>query len=142
MADLAISGQLAEQLNEIAQREQRSLEEVLATMVARYNAAETLPPMQSDATEDKKAYRIAVQQMRLKLYQVARRFWQSVGDEAHLALTDEQLDQQFWLIDGDGIPRLKSEQGSLTLPADPLETLVGLVENAPEDLSDSVRETA
>ncbi len=90
---------------------------------------------------DRDAYREAVRQMRPKLYQLARRYWQAVGDQERLALTDAELDEQFWLIDADGIPRLKSEQGAITLPPDPLETLTGLIDNAPEDLSSSVRET-
>jgi len=31
-------------------------------------------------------------------------------------MTDEQLDEVFWLFDAGGIPRLKSEQGEVVLP--------------------------
>jgi len=151
MTDLSISPELAEQLQAIAQREHRSLEDVLATMVAHYavSGSAELPPRPiadeeievPDDVSDQAAYRAAVRQMRPKLYQIARRYWQSVGDTEHLALTDEALDHQFWLIDADGVPHLKSERGSIALPPDPLEALVGIIDEAPADLSASVRET-
>ncbi len=151
MTDLSISNELAEQLYEIAEREHRTVEEVLAEMVAQRKISASLSLSQSTlADEDievpadiqnKAVYRAAVIQMRPKLYQIARRYWQAMGDQERLALTDEQLDKKFWLIDSEGIPRLKSEQGTVTLPSDPLEALIGLIDDAPTDLSDSVRET-
>jgi hypothetical protein len=88
-----------------------------------------LSPVMRDDTavppyvEDKEAYRAAAREVRPKLYQIARRYWQSVGDDERLALTDEQLDEVFWLIDHEGIPRLKSEQGTVDLPPDPFLTM-------------------
>ncbi|MFN8374310.1 MAG: hypothetical protein U0694_15710 [Anaerolineae bacterium] len=61
--------------------------------------------------------------MRPQLYARARRYWEQVGDNERLALKDEQLDEQFWLFDPQGIPRLKSEQESIELPPDPLEVI-------------------
>jgi hypothetical protein len=148
MADLPISQELAEQLYEIARQEHRSVEELLASMLTQYKVSEPQThggPSDEDIDvpddiQDKEAYRTAIRQMRPKLYEIARRYWRSVGDQERLALTDEQLDQQFWLIDADGVPRLKSEKGSVTLPPDPLEALIGLIDDAPVDLSTSVRE--
>jgi len=33
-----------------------------------------------------------------------------------LALTDAELDEQFWLFDAEDIPRLKSDQGKVEIP--------------------------
>jgi hypothetical protein len=49
-------------------------------------------------------------------YARARAYWESVGDTDKALMTDAQLDEQFWLFDGDGIPRLKSEQGTVEIP--------------------------
>lgn len=35
-------------------------------------------------------------------------------------MSDAQLDNQFWLFDADGIPRLKSEQTEISLPSSSL----------------------
>ena len=70
----------------------------------------------------------AIKAMRRKLYARARRYWQSVGDEARLKLTDDDLDEQFWLIDPEGIPRLKSEEGTIELPENPLLKIARMAE--------------
>ena len=54
----------------------------------------------------------------MKVYARARRYWESVGDQTRLALTDTELDEQFWLFDGDGIPRLKADQETVIIPSD------------------------
>lgn len=41
-------------------------------------------------------------------------------DTKRLALTDEQLDEQFGCIDPEGIPHLQSDQDQVTLPHDGL----------------------
>ncbi len=117
MADLIIPDELADQLREIARRENRSVPDVLRTMVDRYPLPE--PPERLDS-EDETKRQAAIRRVRLKTYERARRYWKKVGDQERLALTDEQLDEQFWLIDPDGIPRLKSEQGTIEIPPDPL----------------------
>jgi hypothetical protein len=85
-------------------------------------------------------YRETVQAMRPKLYEIAREYWRKVNDETRLMLTDEELNDQFWLIDHNGIPRLKSEMNSVQLPPDPLEALIGLIETDISDLSETTRE--
>jgi hypothetical protein len=62
----------------------------------------------------------ALKAMRPKFYARARAYWQQVGDQERLALTDEQLDEQFWLFDHEGIPRLKSDKGKFRILPDPL----------------------
>ena len=140
MANLMISEELAQRLNELSQREQRPVEQILESLLAKYE-----PPTPVDIDENDPEYQAALKEIRPKLYRIARRYWQKVGDQERLALTDEQLDEQFWLIDHEGIPRLKSEQGTIQLPPDPLEGLVGLLDNSvkDEDLNTAtdVRET-
>jgi len=152
MADLPISAKIADELLNIARREHRSLEQVVTEMIAQYHASESSRridrrPLHDEDIDvpsdiqDRSAYREAVRQIRPKLYEIAREYWQSVGDQERLAFSDEQLDVQFWLIDNQGIPRLKTERDNIMLPPDPLETLVGLIDDAPPDLSSSVRKT-
>src|SRR5258705_11123816 len=106
MADLTISGKLAQQIYEIARREQREPDEVVAAMVARYNTSEPGSAFDGPADEDidvppdiqnPAKYRDAVRRLRPKLYQMAREYWQKVGDSERLALTDAELHKQFWL---------------------------------------------
>lgn len=148
MTDLIISPELAERLQAIARHEGRSLEETLTTLVERYETQDTPPgstipdeaiDVPSDIT-DAAEYRAGVRRMRPLLYQRARDYWRRVGDTERLALTNTQLDQQFWLL-SDGVPYLKSDQSKVEIPPDPLEALVGLITDAPSDLSTSVRKT-
>jgi len=100
--------ELARELQQIAARENRPVEDVLKTMVARYPAppAETGGPDRSEMR----------QRVRRKAYAKARDYWQSAGDTAKGALTDEELDERFAWFDEEGIPRLKSELKSLEPP--------------------------
>jgi hypothetical protein len=151
MVDLTISGEVAEKLREIARQENRPVEEVLETMVERYQPTEVpagpadedieVPPDIKNA-EDIEAYRAAERAIRPKLYRIARRYWERVGDNERLAMTDAELDKQFWLIDHEGIPRFKSEKDRVQLPPDPLEAIVGLFADSEiTNMSTTVRET-
>ncbi|MBC8171794.1 MAG: hypothetical protein H7X77_08975 [Anaerolineae bacterium] len=91
--------------------------------------------------QDQARWRQAERNLRPKLYEIAREYWTKVRDTERLTLTDEQLDKLFWLIDHEGIPRFKSELGSIVLPPDPLETLIGAIETDQPDLSMTVRES-
>ena len=53
-------------------------------------------------------------------YQRAREAWQKSGENDRASLTDDQLDDQFWLFDPDGFPRLKTEQNNVELPENSL----------------------
>ena len=126
--NIVVNEQLAQRLKKVAERQHKPIEDVLteAVTLIEAKAADSLTP---------------VQQMRRKVYEIAREYWQKHNDSERLALTDEQLDDQFWLIDHEGIPRLKSEEGTFYLPPDPLEEMIGWIKDAPPDLSESVRET-
>lgn len=108
MAELLIRDeQIARRVLEIAEREGRSVEAVVASMIDRYQA----PPQLSEA---ERAARLRA--VRARAYAEARRYWQEVGDAARLALTDDELDAQFWMFDAEGIPRLKSDEGKFDAP--------------------------
>jgi len=148
MATLTINQKLAERLQEIARRENRPVEDIIESWVDRYAPTSAGPAdndieVPPDITDEqqKAAYRAAIRQMRPKLYAKAREYWRKVGDTERLKLTDAELDQQFWLIDQDGVPRRKSEKDTVMLPPDPLELLIGVVEDAPPNLSVTVRDT-
>lgn len=91
---------LIEKLEAIARREHRTPADVLESLLENY---------EPDAD---------VREVRQAIYKRARDYWQKVGDEARLALSDVELDEQFWFIDADGIPHLKSDD--VELPDDPL----------------------
>jgi hypothetical protein len=101
--------QLAKELQKIAEREHRPVEDVLKSMVAHY-------PAESEALEVKSEPSVAVKRVRRKAYAKARTYWQSVGDTVKAGLTDAELDEQFGAFDEEGIPRLKSELKSLEPP--------------------------
>lgn len=135
MVDVVISGKLAQRLQQIAQQKQRSIEDVLEDAL---DLVEDAISSADQASHDEEAIR----QVNAKIYAMARDYWRRVGDQERLALTDDELDKQFWLIDHDGIPRLKSEQGTVELPPDPLEAIVGLFADSDlTDMSTTVDET-
>jgi hypothetical protein len=101
--------QLAKDLQKIAEREHRPVEDILKSMVAQYPPAHTENPTKAEPSE-------AVKRVRRKAYAKARTYWESVGDTAKAALTDTQLDEQFGVFDEEGIPRLKSELKTLEPP--------------------------
>ena len=134
MADLTIRGKTAERLQDIAQREHRPVEAVIEALLNRYETSVD----DTDTSQGESWH----QEFRAKLYKKARDYWERTGNRERLVLTDDQLDDQFWLIDHEGIPRLKSEQGSVDLPSDPLEAIDGLFADSDlTDMSTSVRET-
>lgn len=156
MAQLIVSEPLASRIRAIARQQKRPEAELLADLVERYEPKgdpHHLPPRPAESLTDAdieipdyvtkvEEYRAAARRLRPKLYRIARRYWLKVGDTERLALTDEELDKVFWLIDHEGIPRFKSEKDSVHLPPDPLEKLVDLfADSRITDASTSVRET-
>mgnify|MGYP000111891549 CR=1 FL=1 len=154
MSDLIIREPLASRIREIARRENRAPEEIVAERFSEelWDAIDNPPPRPResltdddievpDFMQDKEAYRKAARAIRPKLYRIARRYWEKVGDHEKLALTDEQLDKTFWLIDHEGIPRFKSEKGTIQLPHDPMEDIIGTLDTELTDLSTTVRES-
>jgi hypothetical protein len=104
---------LAAQLQSLAAQEHRTVTEVLSTMLTQYRP---LPHPASNLPSSEELAR----RVRLNAYREARAYWEQVGDTARAALTDAEMDEVFWIIDGDGIPRLKSEQDQVTLPPNSL----------------------
>ncbi|MHB8628991.1 MAG: hypothetical protein ACYDBJ_21955 [Aggregatilineales bacterium] len=147
MTDLVISGELAARLSNIAAREHRPVTSVIETMIKQYNASpqESLPPLPTLGeilAEMDPRQQAMYREFRKKLYAIAREYWQREGNQERLALTDEQLDDQFWLIDPDDIPRLKSEYGTITLPHDPIDDIDGFFADSElTDMSTTTRET-
>ena len=158
MAQMIISEPLASRIRALARQQKRPEAELLAELVERYEPKgdpHHLPPRPAESLTDAdieippyvnldkfEEYRAAARRLRPKLYRIARRYWLKVGDTERLALTDEELDKVFWLIDHEGIPRFKSEKDSVHLPPDPLEKLVNLfADSKVTDASTSVRET-
>jgi hypothetical protein len=113
MADLVISERDAERLREIARRENRPVEEIVSQMIDVYASRRNNGEAQAQPGKERSSYM-------QKLYAQARQYWQNVNDTERLSLTDAQLDEQFWCIDPEGIPRLKSDQDKITLPPDGL----------------------
>jgi hypothetical protein len=98
--------QLARKLQQIAEREKRPVEDVLASMVAQYPAAYSAESSPKSTKADKSE---GVREVRRKAYAKARKYWESVGDLEKAAMSDEELDEEFGAFDEEGIPRLKSE---------------------------------
>jgi hypothetical protein len=130
MGTLMLPPDLIARLDELAREKDMSVEEFLWFRLQQDTPADKRLPMPAWERE-----------LREKLYNMARDYWRGAGDEARLALTDAQLDRQFWLIDYEGIPRLLEDQGKVELPPDPLEQFIGVIEDADPNLSMSVRET-
>lgn len=138
MTSVAIKRKSAQKLRDIAQHENRSISDVLETMIERYQPIESA----SEAETAEAEYQEQRRSFHKKLYAKARAYWQKMGDQERLKLTDEQLDEQFWLFDPEGIPRLKSEQGTIEIPPDPLEAFVELFPDSKlTDMSTTVPDT-
>lgn len=101
--------ELTEELQRIAEMEQRPVEDVLRSMLAHYPVAEQSEVSQSVEND-------AIRRVRRQSYDKARRYWLSIGDTQKAQLTDTELDKQFGAFDEEGIPRLKSELTSLEPP--------------------------
>lgn len=101
---MTLPDHLIQKLEAIAQRENRTSVEVLESLIDHYENQ-------------------GVKAVRRRIYDRARAYWQQVGDEERAALTDEALDEQFWFIDAEGVPHLKSEEGQIEPPDDPLEKM-------------------
>src|SRR3990172_3860583 len=96
------NGQIAQELRRLAEEENRSITDLLADLLDQYRSAKAEAWLEIDPDE-------LVHRVRQDAYERARRYWRETGHEERLALTDQELDEQFWLFDPQGIPRLKSE---------------------------------
>lgn len=102
---------LTRRLQQIARQEQRPVHDVLSSMIEQYQ------PRQ-DA--DNEPVPVTSRQVRLDAYRRARSYWRQIKDDERAALSDEELDEQFWLFDADGVPRLKSDQDRVEIPQNSL----------------------
>jgi hypothetical protein len=112
-------------LREIAEQQQRSIEEVLLGFIDQFQETNSETPTPTPAND-------RVRQLRLKGYARARRYWQQVGDTERAALTDEELDERFWMFDEEDIPRLKGDDAR----PNALMRLLELSQRSPIDLGD------
>lgn len=101
--------QLVRRLEEIAQQENRPVEDVIKSLVKQHESAQAPSSARPERSE-------GVKQVRRKIYRIARREWEAMGDTEKAAMTDAELDEQFAFFDKEGIPRLKSEVTSMEPP--------------------------
>lgn len=110
MADQLVieDSKLAQQIRQIAKEEHRSVEQVVASMLAHYR-----PQSAIDESSDAEAL---TRHVRQSAYAQARGYWNKIGNRERAKMTDEQLDKEFWLFDTDGIPHLKVDRDKVDLP--------------------------
>ena len=99
--------ELIRRLKNLIERDHKSAEEVLKIYIP--DLPDLAPVPQLDPDE-------AVRIYRRSLYADVRAYWRENGDSERAALTDEQLDEQFWGVDQDGIPRLYEDEGKFEIP--------------------------
>src|SRR5579859_8222702 len=103
MAEINLRPDLVRRLQALSEQEHRPVDDVLDSLLAHY------PSLNAVAFTEAERARL-LEEDRLRTYERARRYWRTMNDERQ-HLTDEQLREQFWLFDRDGIPRLKADQG-------------------------------
>lgn len=124
MVTLPISEALARKLEAIAQRQNRTLEEMLVAVADQFqpnfdeqDAEETASSTTLFRIEDAPRYQQTKRDISGRTY--ARAYWQEVGNRLRAVMTDDELLERFWKFDDDGIPRLKEDQtpqGARTIP--------------------------
>lgn len=122
MVAIQVSESTYQKLRERAEKAGRTIEDVILDSL-------TLPtPEELEAIKQhiREVLTNPESETRQKIYALCRRYWVEHHDYERLKLTDAELDEQFWLIDPQGIPRLTSEQGQVEIPPDPLEEFLGL----------------
>lgn len=119
---MEIPAEIIRKLEEYARLENRTPLEVLDAIVERYTPQP--PPAPVDPVRQAEELR----QVRRRLYDRARRYWQE-HDDPRASMTNAELDEQFWLFDYEGVPRLKSEQATLDLPPSSLDIILEDAEN-------------
>jgi hypothetical protein len=132
MAEFTLRSDLIERLNAIARLEGRPVDEIIERLLEGY----TTKPSAGHPLPDPETL---MQEFRAKAYAIARDHWRRIGDQERLALSDDDLDKDFWLIDSSGIPRLKSERGQIDLAPDPLDQFEALFDSDADDASTTVR---
>ncbi len=118
MTDLTLRDDLVQRLQQIAQQEHRRLDEIVEALLNQYDS----PMTRESVLEDER------RQDRLRIYERARNYWRHHNDPRQY-LSSEDLDKQFWVIDPEGVPRLKDEQANIELPVDPLVRMLEMAES-------------
>lgn len=116
---------LADRLRKLAALEHRPVEVLLTDLLDRYGDGESRPAADvlSKPDREQPLPSEGVRRVRRKAYAKARQYWESVGDVAKAAMTDDELDTQFGRFDEEGVPLLKSELTSLEPPVGSLAYL-------------------
>jgi hypothetical protein len=109
MAQIIVPEEVARRLQEIAEAEGRSPEDVLARAIERYQ-----PDIPSSAP-DRESEAEAVRRVRRRVYEMARQWWREHGEADKAALTDEEMDEQFYMIDAEGVPRMLTEKDEVEI---------------------------
>jgi hypothetical protein len=135
MAELLLRPDLVARLETLARAQQRTVDEVVETLLE----AAAVP--QEVLLRRDPAHMQTWMEMRPSLFQMARDYWQQVGDTERLSLSDAALEEQFWLFDDEGIPRLIADYGKVVLAPDPLERVEGKLEHDVTDLSQTIRQS-
>ncbi len=117
MTDLTLRDDLVQRLQQIANQEHRRVDDIVETLLNHYDPIKSGDlVLEGDLHQD-----------RLHIYDRARAYWQRM-DDSRQHLSNEDLEQRFWLIDPNGIPRLKDEQSTVKLPVDPLVQILEMAE--------------
>lgn len=106
--------ELAERLRELSARENQPIEGFLRLLLSRY---EENSPEEQSLSQSPPSQTERIRRTRLKVYADARRYWELHDNPARAALTDEQLDEQFWYFDR-GVPCLHGDD--VQPPSNPL----------------------
>lgn len=97
---------IARLVSELAEREQRPVEQIIEAMADQYAAQVTLPVADP------------MKRLRARFYAKARTYWVAENNAERLALTDEVLDKAFVMFDSEGKPLLQQDiQSDEQLPA-------------------------
>jgi len=112
---IKIPDDLAQQIQELAKQAKQTPEAFLEMLLSNYQMAQSQNTMLQHPE-----LQAALQEQRQKAYARARQYWRETGNAERIALTDTELDAKFWMIDRDGIPRLKADQADITANENPL----------------------
>lgn len=121
---ITLPDDLAEQIAAYAEREKLTPETVIREAFALLKQRTPTPPREDDTAMPP----MDARSIRLRTYARARQYWHEAGDLERAALTDERLDEQFWVFDNEGIPRLKADQAFVTVIPSPLLKLASEAE--------------
>jgi len=122
--ELILPDDLVTQIKAAAQAENREPADLLRDLLARHRDA------QAPRTPH---------EVRQRIYAQARAYWTAHDMLDRAALTDDELDEVFDFIDGEGVPHLNQDATSRL--NDPLQGLIGVLDTNADDLSVSVRDT-